>query len=262
MSAIHKENYKGLTIKIYQDEDSQNPFEDWDGNPPIAVCSFDRSRSYISEYATRYGNANEVPELTRERIIEGRAEILDLLGETSFFRVIDRTYLDNYSAEQLVNDAISEHVNGLSDQDRLEALETLYNLAGIPALLGTVHGCSQRDYAEALAVATPEFQKACGNESGYWNNPENLKPSIQLFEDWCFGNVYGYVVEDPDGETINSLWGMYPNTEDQGSYDGYVLREARDVADSHLERVRKDRIAQLKAWIKNRVPYQYRHFAI
>jgi hypothetical protein len=263
MSAIHNEEYKGLTIKIYQDEDSQNPFEDWDVNPPIAVCSFDYSRSSITEYAKQYGNANEIPDLTREQILAGKSDLLELTECRSLLELArnGKDYSWNDTVAN-INYAISEHVETLGNQDRLQALETLYNMAGIPAFLGSVHGYSQGDYAEVLAVATPEFQKACGNESGYWDNLENLKPSIQLFEDWAFGNVYGYAVEDQDGETIASLWGMYPNTEDQGSYDGYVLSEARDAADSHVEQVRKDRIEQLKTWIKNRVPYHYRTFAI
>ena len=78
--------------------------------------------------------------------------------------------------------------------------------------------------------------------------------SIQLFEDWAFGNVYGYEVLDADGENIDSCWGFF------GDYDVpySALSEAQSAADGHIERARKDRLEQVKTWIKNRVPLQYR----
>lgn len=56
------------------------------------------------------------------------------------------------------------------------------------------------------------------------------KGSIQLFEDWAFGNVYGYEVLDANGENIDSCWGFF------GDYDTpySALSEAKSAADGHI----------------------------
>jgi hypothetical protein len=246
MDQIYTEEYKGLTINIIHDTDVQNPFEDWDCNPPIAVNSaYNRS---IDEYATQYGNVNSVPFLSEDQIIANADALRELVGAWEL-------NMDGDSVEDQVNEHIGEYIEySCSDRERLEALCELYNMAGQPALLKSVHGSCQGDYAEVLAVATPEFQKACGNDEGFWNDPQSLAPSIQLFEDWAFGNVYGYQVEDAEGEDVDSCWGFY------GDYDGEysALSEAKSAVDSHVAHQQKQHIEQVKTWIKNRVPFQYR----
>jgi hypothetical protein len=242
MDEVYTEERNGLTIKIIHDPDAQNPFEDWDGNPPIAVTN-ERS---INEYATQYGNVNEVPFLTMDQIVANAAKLNDLVGAWE----LDMESLP----EDQINEHIAETVEYLSDRERLNTLCSLYNMAGQPALVKSIHGYSQGDYAEVLAVATPAFQEACGNEAGYWDDPQKLAPSIQLFSDWCYGNVYGYSVEDENGEGIDSCWGFF------GDYDGEysALSEAQSAVDSYVANQHDKHIEQVKTWIKNRVPFQYR----
>lgn len=248
--AIYSENYKGLTINIYLDEDAQNPFDDWDCEPPLAVYS-DRS---ISEYSVGYGNVSHVPTLTREQIKTNTRAICSILNAKSLLDAADRSNeIYSYSAVEQINYVLGRHVADLYESERLDVLCDLYNMAGMPAVCSDVRGCSQGDWAKVLAVATPEFQEACGNGADFDWIPD-LKMSIQLFEDWAFGNVYGYEVLDADGENIDSCWGFF------GDYDApySALSEARSAADGHIENARKDRLEQVKTWIKNRVPLQYR----
>ncbi len=246
---VYTEQYKGLTINIMYDDQPQNPFEDWDCEPPLAVYS-DRN---ITEYATGYGEVNTVPTLTRSQIIANKSEILSMLDAPSFFHAVDRNDLANYSIEDIINGRISEYVDDLGNSDRLDVLCDLYNMAGMPAVCSDVRGSCQGDWAKVLAVATPEFQEACGNGSDFdWI--ESLKGSIQLFEDWAFGNVYGYEVLDAEGECVDSCWGYY------GYYDADygALSEAKSAADHHIERAKKSHFEQVKTWIRNRVPLAYR----
>lgn len=252
--SVYSENYKGFNIKIYQDADSQNPFEDWDCEPPLAVYS-DRS---ITEYATQYGNVNSVPNLTRKQIIKNLKEIIVMLEVKNVWELTeDRREWYRDDIVGCINENIVNYIDCLNNSDRLEALCGLYNMAGIPAVVKSVHGSTQSCYAEVLAVATKEFQRACGNEAGFWNNPDNLKNSIQLFEDWVYGNVYGYVIEDEDGESLDSCWGFFGNYNSEYS----ALSEAKSAVDYRVEENRKDQIQQVKAWIRNHVPLGYRHFA-
>lgn len=253
---VYTEEYKGLTINIMYQDQPQNPFEDWDCEPPLAVYS-DRN---ITEYATRYGEVNSVPTLTREQIKANASAICDVCNVKSLRDLVreyrdnnggvsdsDVIYMINYGIESIVDNNIWRN------SDRLDVLCDLYNMAGMPAVCSDVRGSCQGDWAKVLAVATPEFQEACGNGSDFdWI--ESLKGSIQLFEDWAFGNVYGYEVLDAEGEHVDSCWGYY------GDYDAdySALSEAKSAADYHIEQARKSHFEQVKTWIKNRVPLAYR----
>jgi hypothetical protein len=250
MNKVHSEKIGKYTINIFQDDGAGNPFENWDGEPPIAVYS-DRT---ITEYATKYGNVDAVPELTRAQIKANLNEILTVLELKSVFAL--RGGNTHTSVEDLVNDWLREYVDNEYQSKRLELLETLYTWAGVPALLQTVRGYCQGDWAEVLAVATPKFQNACGNTEGFWDNPDALAPSIELFGDWCFGNVYGYRVENEKGQTVDNCWGFF------GDYDAEygALSEAREFTLERIESDKRERVRQLKLWIKNRVPLYVRHF--
>lgn len=248
---VYTEEYKGLTINIMYEDQPQNPFEDWDCEPPLAVYS-DRN---ITEYATGYGEVNSVPTLTREQIKANLSAILSLLDIKNLFEVRQYKGDDQYSYDliECVNYALGNAVDDLGDSDRLDVLCDLYNMAGMPAVCSDVHGSCQGDWAKVLAVATPEFQEECGNGEAFdWE--ESLKSSIQLFEDWAFGNVYGYEVLDAEGEHVDSCWGYF------GDYDADygALSEAKSAADHHIEQARKSHFEQVKTWIKNRVPLAYR----
>ncbi len=53
-------------------------------------------------------------------------------------------------------------------------------------------------------------------------NPEKAAQSIcEEYTSWANGEIYGYVVEGPDGEERDSWWGFIGNPE------GYILEEGR-----------------------------------
>jgi hypothetical protein len=239
MENVHSETIGKYTINIFQDDRAGNPFENWDGEPPIAVYS-DRT---ITEYATKYGHASEVPTLTREQIKANLKDILGILGVNSLWGLRDRQYTGQKIAD-IINDGLVDIVTGVSNSERLELLEELYTMAGVPALLQTVHGYCQGDWAQVLAVATPKFQDACGNAEGYWDNPEALAPSIELYRDWAFGNVYAFTITDQNGEEVDALGGMF------GDYDAEngALSEARELVQGLIDAEKFQRVRQLKSF--------------
>ena len=64
-----------------------------------------------------------------------------------------------------------------------------------------------------------------------YNSRESLEHAIQAeieeYDHYLRGNVYGYEVEDEDGNLLESCWGFF------GDYDGHVLEEAREQCDWH-----------------------------
>lgn len=236
---VHTETLEDVTINIFYMDSPFNPFDDEDGNPPLAVYSDGR----IKEYAIKYGNVNTVPTLTREQIKANLKEILDFVpwpsvadeGKPKTLRTLVWEYRGGvYKGviQDAVNEAIREQVDCAYDSERLEALEKVYDWAGIPCLLREVRGYSQGDWAKVLAVATPKFVKACGNAEGYWDDPEKLKGSIDLFKYWAYGDVYGFEVLDENGDEIESCSGYYGDYEEA---DG-PLDEARQIARNYIEK--------------------------
>ena len=51
------------------------------------------------------------------------------------------------------------------------------------------------------------------------------KGLIKTWNEYLSGNVYGYVIEDKDGEHLDSCWGFY------GDYEENALKEARTIAE-------------------------------
>ena len=81
--------------------------------------------------------------------------------------------------------------------------------------------------------------------------PAARKAALGLISTWndaLSGNVYGYVIE-PGGD---SCWGFY------GDYEAGALPKARSMAEWIYKEQIKKRAGQVKAWIKNKVPLQYR----
>lgn len=65
------------------------------------------------------------------------------------------------------------------------------------------------------------------------------KAFLQEMDDYYMGNVYGYKVLDDDGEEVESVWGFI------GDYDGYILEEARRVAEYEAKsRAEADKFAE------------------
>jgi hypothetical protein len=59
---------------------------------------------------------------------------------------------------------------------------------------------------------------------------KTVNTSCAILTDWCNGSIYGYIVEDPNGEHLDSCWGFY------GCDMEYLKGEATDQAKWHAER--------------------------
>lgn len=136
-----------------------------------------------------------------------------------------------------LSDLFDEIVGDMSEKDKFDKAVEMYYLLGIHAYRFTATGCSQGDQSEVLVVATPEAVARFGCEKHIYDletevkadpkirdviarigglppaqfeealkryvygqvSEKLLKPTAQLYEDWAFGNVYGYIVEKDIG---------------------------------------------------------------
>lgn len=107
-------------------------------------------------------------------------------------------------------------------------------------------------------VWTPAFEKITGVTKAMATR-ESMELNAKLFGAWCWGDVYGFTIEDAEGNEIEdgSCWGFVePNT--YPAKNMYVVQEARDTIDGHVRYERKQHAEQLKTWIRSKTPYQYR----
>ena len=57
---------------------------------------------------------------------------------------------------------------------------------------------------------------------------KQLEQEVKTYDDFLTGHVYGFIVEDEDGDQLDSLYGIYDD------HDlGYVKSEARQSAEGH-----------------------------
>jgi len=75
---------------------------------------------------------------------------------------------------------------------------------------------------------------------------EIAEAEIETFDAYLRGEIYGYIIDDDR----DSCWGFY------GIED--AIDEAKNTIDYIVKQERKSHFEQLKIWIRNRVPFQYR----
>lgn len=73
------------------------------------------------------------------------------------------------------------------------------------------------------------------------------KGTLESYSSWCNGEIYGWIVEDEDGETLESCWGYIGESD-------YALQEGLDTAEGIEKRRKRSRLDKLKTLIRNRVP--------
>lgn len=203
----HKENYKGLTIRIVQDDDAMSPAE-WD------------------EIATIYTRHNR------------------------YF-------------------AIGEDLNKIEGQETADKIQEdggellpvyAYVHSGV-ALSTGAFGCPwDSGQCGFIAMTKKAIIENWGDDSEETRKRarESIKGIIENWNSYFAGNVWGYIVEDKDGEHLDSCWGFYGDYDE----DGGALTEARDVADYHAKKFKTAREAKLKALIAARAPLIVRENAL
>ena len=97
---------------------------------------------------------------------------------------------------------------------------------------------------------TPQKIKDCyGDETPTPEQLEaNFESAIETLNDYASGNVYGFVIENEEGEHLDSCWGFY------GDYDDYCLKEARDMLEHHAKEAREAKAEKMAQEIQDSRP--------
>jgi len=191
--------HNGYRIKAVRDDNASNPFEDWDGNWPIAIYYDGSIKVYektkgapLRDVLSRFNDAQLV---FNQKHIEKllRAERIDL-----HMHGIDwdedasppKWVTDGAALRSWFEDAIGNEY----DSKVLDIYEELYKLLGVPCYKTTSRGYCQGDWAEVLVVATPEAVAEFGCKEVA---ESDLEGTADLYSAWAWGDVFGYVIEKP-----------------------------------------------------------------
>lgn len=248
-------SYRGLTIYALQDSYAENPFEAWECEPPTLV--YHGRRDGFSDYsggalAAPLGAMNDRKIARNWRLI---AHALDLSPAAVRQEIAERRADYGDTADGTRRELFAETLNDMrhgNGSDYLEALATLWRIAGCVAETWASNGYSQGDWARGLSVATPEWVKQTGAPKS--SHESQCRAAGKLWGAWAWGDVYGYVIADDDDSHIDALWGFYGSDFVESGLEE-AAKEAADSLISARAKARQHKAAEL---IRARVPLNLR----
>lgn len=206
--------WKSYTLDIHIDESPDNPWTDWDFEPPLMFTSCDRYHKSVTHYGTESIISELLDLITDRRLVLDRKSILESIElEEEYIREKQENYNQSFA------DALRDELRNYSDS--LNLIEELARVAKVPYSRHDSRGYSQGDYADVLIILTPSwYQKTGANPK---HSADTLKHTRELFDAWVWWDVYGFVLTEhkplynPDGtlsevtdnEQIDSCWWFY-----------------------------------------------------
>ncbi len=196
MEAIEMIEYKGYEIKIYQDENPQNPREN--DNFGTMFC---KHRRYD------LGDVKESKAMDQEEIREfvKRKDVISLF-----------LYLYDHSGLYLKSSR-----NGNPWYGRLPQGHAEFDSSLVGFIVVTKDKIFNKWNKKRMSKALTE--KAF----------KLLESEIQEYADYLEGNVVGYMIKK-DGEGIDSCWGFYPEHNNGSNGFEYMIKECKKLIDHHI----------------------------
>ena len=207
---VEEQEYKGCKVKIYQDPEPDDP-GNWD-NLGKMVC-----------FHNRYD-----------------------LGDKT-----DLTFDSFNGWEELENYLIKEK------QAEVIAPLYMYDHSGIRIKIGDFYGCglaqghARFDSGQiGFVYVDKETLKEEYNVNRITKKIKDtarkvLEAEVDNYDKYVSGQVYGFVAEGKEGETIGSCWGFYDIDE--------AIKEAKGNINYYIEEERKKKQKKVKALVKNKV---------
>lgn len=254
----------GYEIEIRQDSDCATPYDNSEGMSPAIWLS-------LGDGFKEYGNASlesffdNVKDSWVSRHWRAICGILDLSesGHDQEAREHAKDTGDSLSGARssLFIDRLHElrAETWVYGTDYLEALRALYRLAGIPAETFQRHGYSQGDSVCGLIVMTPQWAEKVGaphaiGKPDMAQCDKDMSGQADEFGAWCWGDCYGYMITDSQGNDMDSCWGFIGSDPEKSG----MLCEIAHAINYDIASKRKARLQRVKEWIRNRVPLAIR----
>lgn len=205
-------------IRILYDKNPQNPFKEWDCEPPLM---YDGGRWYEGDFSNGEIHEAILDKITDGFIIRYQKDLEEILEDVDLQDMKDR----EFSKDDKISD-----IRYYIGKANITELEKLCQLLKIPHSTHSSKGYSQGDCAYVLIVLTDKFFERTGCDRK--NSESILKGTRELFDTWAWGDVYGFIIEEcksyakvpaeefkygsmdnvefeEEWEEIDSCWGFY-----------------------------------------------------
>jgi len=194
-------------------------------------------------YISEYGIDDDLPWMSKANLRQHWPEMLAEMGWSAaphiqanwrdLRRFTQDAKLEPGEVLDLVHDEYRDHFAGLSPEERLDAIAAVYEWQGVTTSIGRIHGHCQGDFGRVLAVATQEWVDRVGAPT--YTHKRQLDNAIKLFEDYAFGDVFGYSITNPESEDVDSCWGYFGMDHEQSN----LLPHAKSDIDHDIPKRRK-----------------------
>lgn len=259
---FHEEEYRGYTIKIIQDNGPVESPRDWD-NVGTMECWHSRYSLGDVEHRDSYDEEDFWESLVEEADPDAYNELQDLKDRKY---IIDTRY---YGASAHWHKRAKTVIRKMREAVIERALEKvailplyIYDHSGITMNTGGFSCPWDSGQVGWIWVTKERALKEIGNiDEKNWEQRarEFLKAEVQIYDDYLHGDVGIMIIEDMDGEVIDSCGGYYPDHDVPYSEEWhYPVSEARSTIDYEINENRKARLDRVKTMIKNRVPLDKR----
>jgi len=171
---------KKLRLKIWHDADAMNPFTEWDCEPAV-MQNYGRENS-VQDYSNGEIEDFIKDKLRPELVVPKLKELAEIIGE-------DLDYYEDHTNEEIAEDLVW-NIN----YSNIDELSDVLELFELPHLNYTSRGYSQGDWADVLIVPTDEFFERTGANRDHMESI--LEGTQKLFDDWAWGDVFGFTVEE------------------------------------------------------------------
>ena len=232
-------------IRIRKDTMGINPFKEWDCNHDLIFeggrdWSEDYSKGEIDSFLSDYLSSNEIT-INMEKILN----MMESVQRTpSPYGGYD---LDTFNEDYPLSDyTVQERTDQLHDMLTEWIAEDIENKVAFCEEFGITHysststGYSQGDWAKVFICWTPEFGKTCG-PSYEDTTEENLKQTFKLFEQWAWGDVYCFTVEEEEtGEVLDSCCGFYGDDWKENGIMEHIMSTIEDKTEEEVLAILED----------------------
>ncbi len=221
---------RGYTVKIIQDQDAENPRKGFD-NFGTMVCWHNR---YNLGDETRTDDPYTWMDELAEEVQPGIVEWLD---NGLYSRTVTTHGYSGVEAEVLKHVAqVSEYkklraarIQAILDKHYIMRPLGLLDHSGLHMWIGSGPHWTDSAGWDSGQVGWIYItrKKAIAELGGEWENGVNVKPAkrmtkkihdiavknlgieVETYDQYLTGQVYGYVIEDSDGDDVDSCWGFF-----------------------------------------------------
>jgi hypothetical protein len=228
---IGRNDLGDMIVNIEYDEFAESPRED--DNLAKMIC-----------WHSRYNLGDEQPDCSRMEYIMGLVEEYGAPGTPE--------HEENVRiAEEWYETGETDAANELLARFRKYYYELpllLYDHSGIS--MSTRADYPYNDPWDAGVVGMIILEKALAKSEGIEDPIKWMMGEVEIYDMYLRGDVYSYVIEKPDGEFLDGCSGFL-------GYD-HVRESAKEIVESIRRDWHNDHLEQVKAWIRNKVPLEYR----